>query len=109
MIFIVLLLSPDTSKAASGLELPIPTLPLPLTNSILEEAGESIRSRLSEDAPEMCREADGEVVPMPILPLGMIRKRSVNVPALDVKNNNAPELFAPERLPAILASKLVVL
>jgi hypothetical protein len=35
---------------------------------MLEEAGESILSRLAEDAPEIWREADGVIVLIPALP-----------------------------------------
>jgi len=33
---------------------PIPTLPLPLTNNALEEAGEPTRNKLWLEAPEIC-------------------------------------------------------
>ena len=49
-----------------GLFVPIPTLPDPVTNRILEDDGESILNKLVDDAPEICNLAEGEVDPTPI-------------------------------------------
>ena len=47
------LIFPLTVSTSLGVVVPIPTLPDPLTNKILEEAGESILNKLADDAPEM--------------------------------------------------------
>jgi hypothetical protein len=60
---------PTTSVVVRGVDVPIPTLPLPLTNNILEEAGESTRSRAADEAPDMWSWDVGVVVPIPMLPL----------------------------------------
>ena len=52
-----------------GVDVPIPMLPDPDINNMLEEAGESILSHAYPDVPEMWREADVVVVPIPTLPL----------------------------------------
>ena len=60
---------PLTSKVLAGVLIPIPTLPDPLTNTILEEAGESILSNAADEAPDMCSSDVGVDVPIPTLPL----------------------------------------
>jgi hypothetical protein len=55
-------------RGAVGVLVPIPMFPLPLTNNILEEAGESTRSRAADEAPEIWRDADGVIVPIPTDP-----------------------------------------
>jgi hypothetical protein len=85
----------STSKVVTGDETFIPTLPLPLTNNILEEAGESIRSRLAEDAPEMWREADGVIVPIPTLLLGVILNNVTPPKSADCPTAKFPLLALP--------------
>ena len=43
---------PSTSILCVGVLVPNPTRPLPLTNNILEEAGELTRSKVEFDGPE---------------------------------------------------------
>ena len=49
---------------------PIPTLPDPLTNKILEDAGESTCNKADPDEPDVCKTAVGAVVPTPPLKNG---------------------------------------
>ena len=62
----------------------IPIKPLPLTRSILAVAGDCTLSKVFAFAPEMWREADGEVVPIPTLPVDftVIKSPVPNPPTL---------------------------
>jgi hypothetical protein len=53
---------PTTSNAVVGVVVFIPTLPLPLTNNALEEAGEPTCNKLLLEAPEICNIAEGKDV-----------------------------------------------
>ena len=46
---------------------PIPTLPLPLTNNIFGADGDSILNNAADEAPEICNDAVGADVPIPTL------------------------------------------
>jgi len=61
-----------TSRLKLGLFVPIPTLPEPLTNNILFTAGESILSKLADDAPEMYSNDVGVEIPIPTLPINVV-------------------------------------
>ena len=56
------LMFPFTSNDWDGVLVLIPTRPLPDTNNILEEAGDSIRNKAADDAPEIWTLAVGVVV-----------------------------------------------
>ncbi len=62
------LILPFTVKRVPGALVLIPTFPLPVTNNMLEEVGDSTRSSEAFDAPDTWRDADGRIVPIPIFP-----------------------------------------
>ncbi len=65
---------------------PIPTFPLPLTNKAVA-ADEDTSNKVDEAAPEIWREADGVIVPIPILPeLDTLRASNLPAVVLDTKN-----------------------
>ena len=106
---------PTVRRLLLRVEVPIPTLPLPLTNNMLEEAGEDILSRLADDAPEMCREADGFVVPVPTLPVevkviasGVLSVFIINLSAVFLKTVSFPPVLNPSTASAVPLSSCIV-
>ena len=89
---------PTTCKVFVGVDVPIPTFPLPLTNIIEDEAGDCILNSESLLAPLMCSFACGIVIPIPVLLPEIIMASWVKVPILMVLLENTSIIGIPNIL-----------